>query len=249
MKIRILVAVTCAFVAAPAMAGWLGTATVHEAGVSPGLIMDVRSSGYSGGAWVGVYNLHVAGATYAPEYLNKDGLASFCIDIHDFSVATPTPYGIETLDKTPDSAAGPMGTIRAGYLATLLNKYWTPGLTDIQAAALQAAVWEIVDEGNIGDGKPNDLPDYWGNVLNDDLATRGNFYVGRDDVATLANSWLSVVKGLGQTLDFTNYVGLTSPVPGTGQYQDYVVRVPLPASVLLVVFAVGVAGRKLRKFV
>ncbi len=259
MRAAILGVMACAFVATPVMGGLLGTANVGEVSVSAGTTMTIHSSGYSGGVWVGVYNLNVTGSTYGP--LRTGTVASFCIDVWDVSPGNPSnppQYQVKTLDETPDAQAGPMGNVRAGYLASLLNKYWTPDYlysttsnVALRAAALQAAVWEIVDEGNTSGGTVDVLPTNWGSVA----SGSGNFYIGNADVAAEADKLLDDVKNHPGMTSFGNYVGLTSHVSTEnnplGQWQDYVVcaPVPLPGSVLLGVFAVGLAGRKLRKFV
>jgi hypothetical protein len=249
----IVAAIACAFVATPTIGGLLGTANVGEVSVNPGMTMRIDSSGYDGEVWVGVYNLNITNSNYAP--LPTGTVASFCIDVWDVSPGNPSnppQYQVRTLEETPDAQAGPMGDIRAGYLATLLNKYGNSTYVNdnTRAAALQAAVWEIADEGNTSGGTEDDLPANWGSVA----SGSGNFYIGNADVAALADQWLADVKGLG-TSSFGNYVGLTSHVSTEtnplGKWQDYVVcaPVPLPGSVLLGVFAVGLVGRKLRKFV
>ena len=255
------VAAMCGAWATPAMADLIGTVNLREINTSPGVILTVDSSGYGpGGAWVGVYNLQLSGVAGVPAWMNPyltDNVQSFCIDLWDNSyLGTPGhPYEVKTLDEAPDPMEAPgglgMGGARAGYLATLLNKYWVPGLTDsTEAAALQSAVWEIVDEHRLI--APD--PALW-NARNDDaggtLPASGDFYVSDDTIANRSNVMLAFVAGAGVS-PFNNYVGLsdhsTDENAPLGEWQDYVVRVPLPAAVLIGILGLGTAGWKLRKY-
>jgi len=262
MRKLIFIAVMSAFVAAPAMADHLGTVNLRELSVSPGTTMTVNSSGYDGGAWVGVYNIQLSGVAGVPAYMNPyltGNVQSFCIDLWDNSyTGTPGhPYDVHTLNQTPDPMEAPggvgMGAARAGYLATLLDKYWVANLTSNEAAALQTAVWEIVDEARTVAPDPTT----W-NARNDTaggtLPAIGNFYISNDTIANRANQMLAFVAGAGMS-PYGSYVGLwdhsideTGPYGGLSQWQDYVVRVPVPGAVLLGMLGLGVAGLKLRKF-
>jgi hypothetical protein len=155
-----------------------------------------------------------------------------------------------------------MGSLRAGYLATLLNTYWdqdnwssvTSRTFDLGggpavysanrvAAAVQAAVWEIVDEFNTDTtGWTGDtvVPTGW-NVKSDLFRVSGDA-----TVQNLANAMLSSVVGTGPS-SFANYWGVSNSRDAS-HYQDYVVRVPAPAAVLLGMLGLSVAGLKLRKY-
>jgi hypothetical protein len=275
MKKMALIAALCAFVATPVMAAPYGTVKLDEVSVSPQTIMTIWGSSFPSGinVYVGQYNLTLKDSTvpagalpFGGEDMLNGRVGSFCIDIWDYSPSTFVSYDVVALDGAPDPQAGPMGTDRARYLATLLNTYWdwsTPASrtfnigsgdqlfsTDRVAAAVQTAVWEIVDEGNTANGDVDlPLPDYWDTLRTS--ANKGNFYVSNDTIAKIANVMLRNVRAEGES-DFGGYVALSNhDVPetrGGGYYQDYVVRVPVPGAVLLGFLGLSAAGLKLRRF-
>ncbi len=245
----------CLFAAPLAMADL----TVLYKGATPSLGVDVYSSdGHKGTVVAGQYRIEVGGAT--GDIIGAPGVIdAFCIDIDDWApTSTARSYTLTTLDGAPDYTSGPMGSKRAGYLATLLNRYWDVGdwvsaesrtfssVTYSQskvAAAVQVAVWEIVDEFNTNkfgcepdaDIKPGD----W-NV------TTGIFkIVGNTDVGKIANEMLSTVVGFGPS-SLGNYAAVSNHATDS-YYQDYVVRVPVPAAALLGMLGLSVAGLRLRK--
>ncbi len=272
MKKIALITVVCAFVAAPVMAAPYGTVLVDEISTSPQTTLTVYSSSFPSGigAYVGQYNLTLKDSTvpagalpYGGENRLNGRVPSFCIDIWDYSPTTFVKYDVVALGGAPDPQAGPMGNEKAGYLATLLDTYWDKDTwssnasrtfnigsgnqvftANVAAAAVQSAVWEIVDEGNIANGAVDPIPASW-----DTLS--GNFRVSNATVAKIANVMLQNIREQGES-DFGNYVALsnhaTSETRTAGYYQDYVVRVPLPGAVLLGFLGLGAAGMKLRRF-
>ncbi len=196
----------------------------------------------------GLYELNIQSPGYGGVLVGD--LDALCIDIWDNSTSSYHEYQVLPLDEAPDPGAGPMGPVRASYLASLLNNEWKTGLTPIEKSALQAAVWEVVDEGRQRiwpDGTTSSNPDPVRENFN---VSTGTFQVAGDaDVVKIANEMLARIAAGGAS--FANYLAVSdSTVPGVlGRYQDYVVRVPLPGSILLGAFAVSLAGRKLRKFV
>lgn len=230
MRRLFIAAVVCAFITVPAMADF----TVQETSVGPQQTMTVYSTDVSPtvntGAYTGVYNLNVSGAG-AP--VTGVGIQSFCIDIHQNG---PTMAGGSATYNAVSLASAPtpqtaMGATRAGQVAWLLNNQWTSPITDAtKAAAIQAAVWEIVNESS-------------GTYS----VTGGNTKVtGAAATQNLANGWLTTINGMTTTnwatYSTANYAALVS-----GTYQDYVVKVPLPGAVLLGALGLIAAGRKLRK--
>jgi len=208
MRGVVFITVMCGFVSAPVLADL----TVQYSGVSPSMSMVVESSSnssISGRRLVaGQYNIDVQGdtgdTTGAPGAVN-----AFCIDLWDWVPTSPLSYTLEPLDMTPDQGAGPMGTVRAEYLATLLNTYWdqdnwssdTSRTFDLGtgsavysgervAAAVQLAVWEIVDEFNTdttGWAGDTVVPTSW-NVKYDLFRVSGDMVV-----QDIANAMLSSV--------------------------------------------------------
>ncbi len=247
----------CAFLASPVLAD---LQVIYD-GASPWLGVDVYSSdGHKGMLVTGQYRIRVTGDTGS--IIDAPGaIDAFCIDLDDWApTGTARTYSVKTLDNAPDYTAGPMGSYRAGYLASLLNTYWdeadwaiaasrtfdyrptTPYSAAEVAAALQTAVWEIVDEFNTNkygyDGETID-PASW-NV------TSGLFMItGNAQVAAIANEMLHNVSHMDPS-GFDNYVALSNHACDS-YYQDYVVRVPVPAAVLLGILGLGAAGLRLRK--
>lgn len=217
---------------------------VKAIGVNPGMTMGVTSSGIDGTLWTGIYNLSVAGSD-ARDLGIEGTVQAFCIDIWDYApTSSYKSYEAVSLEQAPDPGAGPMGLARARYLATLLNTYWTTSLTNLEAAALQTAVWEIVDEGNVNPNVADPVPSSW-NVWKD-AEKRGNFYVSNYDVANLANQWLGEVRNLGGS-DYDEYLALSSRSTSGPYYQDYTVRVPVPGAALLGLIGMATAGLRLRR--
>ena len=127
-----------------------------------------------------------------------------------------------------------MGETKARQIAKILqtNDYHQSD----KAAAMQIAIWEILDEENV----------FYSQSANAWDITTGDFQlIGNASIATLANS---ILGGLGDVsnVDYSRYIALSSP-DGKGGYQDFVV-VPVPAAFLLGMLGLGVAGVKLRRF-
>jgi len=278
MQKMALVVALCAFAAAPVMAAPYGTVKLDEVGASPQTIMTIWSSSFTSGlgVYVGQYNLTLKDSTvpagtlpYGGENRLNGRVGSFCIDIWDFSPTTFVSYDVVALNGAPDPQAGPMGTDRARYLATLLNTYWDENnwssdasrtfnlgsgnqmfTANQVAAAVQSAVWEIVDEGNLPNAAVDlPVPANWDTLRTS--GNKGNFYVSNDTVAKIANVMLQNVRTKGES-DFGDYVALTNDddqnACGGYYYQDYVVRVPVPGAVLLGFLGLGAAGLRLRRF-
>lgn len=244
------------FSAAPALADF----TVQYSGASPYLGVNVTSSGNDGTFVTGQYKINIQGdAADIASIIGAPGVVDvFCIDLWDWAPTTSgIHYTLMPLDETPDMGAGPMGGDRAGYLATLLDTYWdaddwssaasrtfdsTTYTANQVAAALQVAVWEIVDEFNTDPTGPEPITPAGWNVT----TGSGLFYIsGNAAVTAIANEMLSNVVTLGMS-DFGNYRGVSNTTDPS-HYQDYVVRVPVPAAVLLGLLGFGAAGIKLRK--
>jgi hypothetical protein len=255
MRREFVVLVSSAVLAVPALAD-LGTVSVKETGIGPNLIMTVHRAGATADnkqVYVGLQNLNLKeyNSEPVPQIIVDSGLKgnfqTFCIDIWDWSSSSYNPYDVVALDKAPDPLAAPiggMGVVKAGRLAELLNRYWpeTGALTDIQAAALQAAIWEIVNE-DAGEFSAYNVNAGTFSLSGGTLAT-DNRVIARGQ----ANSWL---QSLTDDIGLGSYLALTSPshlLPGGTQIQDYVIRVvPVPGAVLLGFLGLGYAGMRLRK--
>jgi hypothetical protein len=263
-KIRLLVfgSVLCMIAAPGAFADLYGTVGVERMDLIRGMDLSIASSA----SWIQVQTITDVGlqqlrltnrslTATLPDgsYLGAGYTAAFCIDLWDnFPVGPDAPYlyNIVSLDVAPDPGAvaynatvvptlGGMGADKARFIAELLamNTYDTPQT----AAAMQVAIWEIIDEN------------HWlfppgGNSWNV-TSGQGNFYLdtvngthGEADIADLANGMLA---NLTTGLDFDRYTALSNG-PGEKDVQDFVV-VPVPAAFLLGLVGLSVAGVRLRR--
>jgi hypothetical protein len=219
MRRMIFVAVVCAFVAVPAFADIYNVGSTSQ----------VRYTGVSGGT-INISGTWHTGGVYAGSYnLVVDGVSmqSFCIDLQDNSTTATVTYGVRALANAPDTTFGPMGAAKATALAELLYENWVPGMSNAALLSLQVAVWEVVADG------PGNL----------NLAA-GSFIASNAGAA----AYLATING--GFAPTSLFVGLSSPIVdgGSPQYQDYVVRVPLPGALLLGFLGLGAAGLRLRRF-
>lgn len=168
-----------------------------------------------------------------PNSFLVDGLVqAFCIDLYDGYPNTPPAeeYKAVSLDDAPTAdSLGPMGAIKARYIAQLLNT--NSYAANDSAAAVQVAIWEILLED----------PTNWNT-----MASNGNFYLKTSEtdeyyIAGLANGMLS---GLSQAGSYDQYTALSADGKNA---QDFVL-VPIPAAILLGILGLGAAGVKLRKY-
>ena len=115
--------------------------TVAEVGVGANETVWINSStlGSSLHVYAGVLKLTVDGT-------NTDG---FCIDPWHWSSGSALPYQTESLDLAPKSAndttPNPMGASTALKIEQLWKQYYSPGISNINAAALQIEIWMLVD--------------------------------------------------------------------------------------------------------
>lgn len=254
MKKTIFFTLLCVFTAPVAMADLL----VVETGGNPWTGVTVYSAlGYKGGVYAGVYQLTVTGSdSGAPGVTGA--VDAFCIDIADFAPTSSVNYTVKSLSESPDAVAGEMGEVRAKYLAKLLDTYWTDwsdsgnsfsstGIdgtyTKVEvAAALQLAVWEVVDEFNTGAGVESITPTAW--TVNSVTDRQFSASCSDTNVIALANGMLGYIDNftVEQLVGLGSYVALAG-----GDYQDYVVRVPVPAAALLGMLGLSAAGLRLRR--
>jgi hypothetical protein len=166
-----------------------------------------------------------------PGYLTSGVQATLCLDIADGTSTSWKDYSVVALKDAPDAFAGPMGATRAAYLQELLDRYW--GVSGTNVSALQMAVWEIIDEGR----KDNTVPSL-GVAGGFDVKTGTFKATGAQDTA---NGYLWSLTGNWTPTNAYKALSNTS-------LQDFVVKVPVPAAVLLGFLGLGAAGIRLRRF-
>jgi hypothetical protein len=262
VRLLVLSCVLCMIAAPGAFADLYGTVGVERTGLIRGMDLDIASSA----SWtivqtvnhVGLQQLQftnpsLGGTIPADSYFGLGSTAGFCIDIWDnFPVGPDAPYlySVVSLDVAPDPASeaynpavvptrGGMGVAKARSIAELLttNSYNTA----LTAAAVQVAIWEIIDENHFlwPSGNPWNVSSGQGNFYLDTI----NGTHGEAEVARLANEMLSELTKTG--MDFDRYTALSNG-PGDKDVQDFVV-VPVPAAFLLGLVGLSVAGVRLRR--
>ena len=120
--------------------------SVQQTDVGANEIVYVSSSGaaFVGFSWevyAGVLKLDVNGVP-------TDG---FCIDPWHWAASGLLTYNVESLASAPksatdDSTLNPMGAAAAKQIEQLWAKYYSPGIDNVTAAAMQIKIWEIVDK-------------------------------------------------------------------------------------------------------
>jgi hypothetical protein len=113
--------------------------TVQEVGIGSYEIVQMNSSTL-GTAWVyaGTINLLVNGVP----------TQGFCIDPFHWSIGGPQPYDMESLALAPKAPVGGMGAAEALQIEQLWEQYYSPEISNENAAGLQIAIWEIVGGSN-----------------------------------------------------------------------------------------------------
>jgi hypothetical protein len=240
----------------PAMGDLYGEVDVEWQSLYKGMTLQLASSKYgaifysmdAGVSVLDVGPLKTTGTVHTPthalpsdSYLKEGSILAFCIDLHDNKPeGDAEAYEALSLDAAPDvfGAGGPMGTDKAKYIAALLDTYDYD--TDAKAAAMQAAIWEILDEGSTG-ASAWEVSDTTG---------RGDFYLDTSlsdeaAIAATANNWLDAIS---KAASFSRYTAVKSPIElGKDEFQDFV-AVPTPTAVLLGMLGLGAAGWRLRRF-
>ena len=149
--------------------------TVQEMGIGPNEVVQMTSSTL-GTAWVyaGIVDLKVNGTP-------TDG---FCIDPFHWSMPGVLNYQTEPLGDAP-KPPGPMGAATALKIEQLWQEYFSPTMSNPNAAGLQIAIWELVGGPNFTLDSGND---YGAGTMLD--------WVNKNPAATVAN--LIAVTGPGQ---------------------------------------------------
>lgn len=226
------------------------TMSVEYSNVSPGITTDLS------GTFDGVHESYGAGSIYAgvcnltndPTHATGQGVTisnavgttihGFCMDVLQGTSSSYSQYQVISLDSGPVGGANTaMGSTRANEIRELFGRYYSQSFTNTQAAAFQAAIWEVEYEAAA-------------NPLN---VTSGSVVVGQSDPAiqTVADGWLGSLTG--NSAYYDNNVRAIS----NGSYQDYVFTtstmnpgtspVPEPLTITAVIMALGGLGMYVRK--
>ena len=167
--------------------------------------------------------------------------AAYCVDIRDW-LQTTHLYNEQT--GTAFYIAHPYMATDLGRLASYVYDNSTTALTkaswgaaNVQSAAFQIAVWEIVNDANPG------LLNGHGTAYN---VTSGDFYVTSSYSAAtnLANTWLGIVNTGTYTIDRVPYVWDNACVDGAAGCTQSLVAfaVPEPETYAMLIAGLGLMG-------
>ncbi|OHB73212.1 MAG: hypothetical protein A2Z25_08745 [Planctomycetes bacterium RBG_16_55_9] len=217
-----------AILSCTANANFLGTVQMWNTGVGANEPMTVWGGGRDGvDVYAGAYMFKKTGGSGEGKLWSNGAMSGFCVELGEPAPEINSKYSVIPLDKGPFS--GPMGATKADYISELWGRFydssWASGgyysdKQNTKAAAFAAAIWEILYE---------DLPVSplkW-NVKIDGTTGTGGFYTNFGD-SSLANSWLHTLDGAGPKADLR--------VLSHNGYQDYIVAVPEPTTVVLLGF-------------
>jgi len=158
---------------------------VVEAGVGADEIVNISSSTLGDNLWVYACSIDIL----------VDGASTqgFCIDPWHWSLGGTMDYNSETLGTGP-KAPGPMGAAVALQIEQLWEKYYSPSMSDSNAAGLQIAIWDLVSASV--EAQTNDAAWFTLNSGNDYGASTMIAWVESDPTAAAAN--LVAITGPGQ---------------------------------------------------
>jgi hypothetical protein len=215
--------------------GWLATAayatTVKATfnSVAPGESFSFTLDGVDESTSAGVFNWTSVPGGMA----NLGSFDAFCIELtQDVNYGGTYVYNIDALQDGPTPGTdtggpgvnGPMGPAKAAQISELWGRYFnsiftgSPAQQNINAAAFQIGVWDIVFGSKLSLAE--------GNFVADDVS---------DPSVILAQSWLNSLDGSGP---MANMVALDSPTN-----QDMVTAVPGPLFIISVPeAATGITG-------
>jgi hypothetical protein len=220
----VLITIGCTFAAVPAFGG-----TVYLDGWAYNLGNTPGWHGTTDEGWSGAYTATPTGVSPLADGVRFE---TFCVEKR-VVVYVPGTYTVELNTGAVFGDGGGTGSFDALDPRTAyLYDYWL-GLSNGQksnelARDIQWAIWDIEGEWDLSTAP------YAGSSMYDGARALETFADGKwSDIGNIrvANLW---------------YTGDSQHATDV---QDFLVRVPLPGSVLLGVFAVGLAGRKLRRFV
>jgi len=160
--------------------------TVQEVGVGANETVYIDSStlGNNLHVYAGVLNLSV----------NGNATQGFCIDPWHWSASGVLNYNTEALSAAP-KPPGPMGAAAATQIEQLWSQFFTPSISNINAAALQLEIWTIVDNAVSGGTFHLDSIDHDSVAVLAEMATMNTFLANNPNAPTAD---LIAVTGAGQ---------------------------------------------------
>jgi len=185
------------------------------------------------GVYTGIYRWDWRNMVEDAAPQNQLGKWGFCIEFN-YSSTEWEDYEMHTLDQAPDHETHdgqPMGETKANWIREL----WAARIDDVlgggadEAAAFQAALWEIVYE--------NEQAWDVGSWYYPGSGDADSFKItGRTEVIDLANDWLTGDNGIDGAggIRSGDLVGLTRD-----GNQDYVGQIPAPGAVVLGAIGLG----------
>ncbi len=156
-------------------------------------------------------------------------LTGFCIELNQTASSNIHAYDVvipQNAQHPQTFLGGPIGSMKAAYISELWQEHFDPAWTaggsanNHKAASFQAALWEIIYEDIPAAGDP-----VWNVALDSTIGPHGFRCTGLADGGTLANNWLNALDMQGQQADLRALVNSCN--------QDYIVRVPEPATLAL----------------
>lgn len=211
----------------------IDSVTMTHSGYGAKDIMTIWGGGHSGlTVYSGLFTFNKTASTGTGNLIDNGTIGGFCMDLSEYLASGSKTYEVLNVAEGPKPTTflgGGMGQVKAQYLSELWGRYfdssWMAGGTytatqNAQAAAFQAAVWEVIYE---------DMPMTsagWDVTIDSTVGDKGFRATGLN--YTLANSWL---HGLTGTYQGTSLAALSSC--GT---QDVLVAIPEPATVAFLAF-------------
>ena len=225
----------------------LGTADMIHTGYYAFEKVPVWGGGREGTyTHAGVYMLEKSNSTYQANIWPDGVMTGFCMELAQVNPTTLSSYDVIKPDNGPlptTFLGSTIGSTKAQYIQELWGRFydpsWSSGVAftekqNHEAASFAVAIWEIVYE---------DLPlsPIGWDVMSD--GTLGDRGFRTDGDYSLANEWLYMLDGTGPMTDLRVFAN--------GGYQDYIVAVPEPATIILVGFggAFSLIRRKRRSAV
>ena len=119
--------------------------------------------------------------------VNGVATEAFCIEPFQASLSGTSGYDFATLASAPDPL-GPMGDTAAKKIEQLWAKYYSPSISNADAAALQIAIWETVDAAVSGGTFTLLSNDYGASVMLAWVNDAANANAATADLTALVNS-------------------------------------------------------------